>query len=112
MKHKPDPKRVKERFSKFKKSAVDFYWRFKDMRSKLRKLSKEATKTKEAILEAGLNNPDTIGGCDQTLVNLLADFNVLMEPARDEVYADLYNIEDAACRKSISSKKMKRKQRA
>lgn len=111
MKREPDAKRVKDRFSKFKKSVVDFYWRFKDMRSKLQKLSKEATKTKEAILEAGLNNPETQGGCDQNLMNLLADFNVLMNPALDEVYSVLYNLKNSSFKKSIPIKKMKGKRR-
>ena len=109
MKRKPDAKRVKERFSKFKKSVVDFYWRFKDMRSRLRKLSKEASKTKEAILEAGLNNIDAKGGCDQTLMNLIADFNVLMNPALDTVYSVLYNMKNSSFKKSIPSKRMKGK---
>lgn len=111
MKRKPDPKHAKERFTKFKKSVVDFYWRFKDMRSRLRKLSKEATKTKEAILEAGLNNPDTQGGCDQNLMNLLADFNVLMNPALDEVYSVLYNLKNSSFKKSIPSERRKGKRR-
>ena len=111
MKRKPDPKRVKEKFAKFKKSVVDYYWRFKDMRSRLRALSKEATKTKEAILEAGLNNPDAQGGCDQTLMNLLADFNMLLNPALDEAYFVLYNMKNSSFKKSIPSNKMKRKQR-
>ena len=109
MKRKPDPKRVKERFAKFKKSAVDFYWRFKDIRSKLKKLSKEATKTKEAILEAGLNNIDAQGGCDQNLMNLLADFSVLMNPALDEAYYVLYNMKNSSFKKSIPSDKRKGK---
>lgn len=110
MKRKPDPKRVKERFAKFKKAAVDYYWLFKDMRSRLRKLSKEASKTKEAILEAGLNNPDAIDGCDQTLMNLLADFNVLMNPALDEVYSVLYNMKNSSFKRPIPKgrKRMKK----
>ena len=43
-------------------------------------------------------------------MNLLADFNMLLNPALDEAYFVLYNMKNSSFRKSIPSGKMKRKQ--
>lgn len=90
----------KSRFEKFKKKSDELYWHFKDMRSKLKALAKEAYALAEKV-----NVYD--GKLDPTLMMLLLDYSTFIETSVEDIYATLFNMKNSTYTKVISGDKKK-----
>jgi len=89
----------KTHFDKFKKSD-DLYWHFKEMHSKLKALTKEATKLSE---EVSLEQE-----CHVDMFTILADYATFVGESVDDIYATLFNMKNSTFKKPLPRNKRKK----
>ena len=89
----------KSKFEKFKKKSDELYWHFKDMRSKLNALVKEANK---------LSNERYDGEGDILTFTLLADYAPFVGESVEDIYATLFNMKNSTYAKVVSEAKRKK----
>lgn len=89
----------KTRFDKFKKKSDELYWHFKDMRSKLKALAKEASKLAD--------ESSIMDDCEPELFTLLADYETFVGESVDDIYATLSNMKNSTSKKPLPYEKRK-----
>lgn len=91
--------KFKTKFDKFKKKSDELYWHFKDMRSKLKALAKEASKLS--------NESPIMDDCEPGLFTLLADYETFVGESVDDIYATLSNMKNSTYKKPLPYEKRK-----
>ena len=92
--------KFKTKFDKFKKKSDELYGSFMEMRTKLKALTKEATKLSNEVY--------TANECDFNLFTLLADYATFVGETSDDIYAILYNMKNSTFDKVLPKEKRKK----
>lgn len=92
--------KFKNKFDKFKKNSDELYWHFKAMRSKLKLLSKEATKL--------ANDIKTFDYCPAEMITMLMDYSTFIGISVEDIYAMLFNMKNSTLKNPINKNKRKK----
>ena len=92
--------KFKTKFDKFKKKSDDIYWHFKEMRSKLKSLSKEASDF--------LHSTDGAENFDPDNFNLLWEYSTYIDICAEDIYGMLFNMKNSTFKKTIPMDKRKK----
>ena len=90
----------RSKFEKFKKKSDELYLHFKDMRSKLGALAKEASALSEQV---NLYDAEP----DPGLMILLLDYSTFIGTSVEDIYATLFNMKNSTYTKVVSGDKRK-----
>ena len=91
----------RNKFEKFKKKSDELYGSFMEMRTKLKALTKEATKLSNEVYTA-------VNECDFNLFTLLADYATFVGETSDDIYGMLFNMKNSTFKKAIPMDKRKK----
>lgn len=92
--------KFKIKFGKFKKHSDDLYWHFKEMRSKLKSLSKEASKL--------ANDVEAFEACPVEMMSMLIDYSTFIGESTEDIYATLFNMKNSTLKKPLPKSKRKK----
>ena len=90
----------RSKFERFKKKSDELYWNFKDMRSKLKALAKEAGNF--------LHTTDGAEDFDPDNFRLLWEYSTYVDISADDIYGMLFNMKNSTFKKAIPMDKRKK----
>lgn len=90
----------RSKFDKFKKKSDELYWLFKEMRSKLKALSRDASDFLHTTDEAEDFDPDNF--------KLLWEYSTYIDISADDIYGMLFNMKNSTFKKAIPMDKRKK----